>query len=192
MKALHSLAAILPASILARRIAFLLLLLGAGLMLVQPSAAAPFQWEQTGSLATARLNHTATLLHNGKVLVAGGFTGVASAELYDPATGIWTTTGSHAVGRYYHTATLLPNGKVLVVGGEGKRGFLTATDLYDPATGTWSATGELSEARVYHTATLLNNGQVLVAGGFASDYTGVLASRELTIRRATLGSGLSI
>src|SRR5450432_2954685 len=147
MKALHSLAAILPASILARRIAFLLLLLGAGLMLVQSSAAAPFQWEQTGSLATARLNHTATLLHNGKVLV---------------------------------------------VDGEGKRGFLTATDLYAPATGTWSATGELSEARVYHTATLLNNGQVLVAGGFASDYTGVLASRELTIRRATLGSGLSL
>ena len=69
---------------------------------------------------TARNSHTATLLPNGQVLVAGGFTGIsnlASAELYDPATGLWTTTGSMATARYRHTATLLPNGQVLVAGG---------------------------------------------------------------------------
>ncbi len=65
--------------------------------------------------------HTATLLPNGKVLVAGGFGSsgpLASAELYDPATGPWSPTGSLATARYVHTATLLPNGKVLVAGGD--------------------------------------------------------------------------
>jgi len=71
--------------------------LGAGVLLLQPCLAAPFQFEQTGSLTTARSDHTATLLGNGKVLVAGGSgaTGkLASVELYDPATGLWRATGS--------------------------------------------------------------------------------------------------
>ena len=66
------------------------------------------------------LSHTATLLPNGKVLVAGGYleaASLASAELYDPATGTWSATGSLATGARNHTATLLPNGKVLVAGG---------------------------------------------------------------------------
>src|SRR5260370_19782560 len=75
-------------------------------------------WTATGSLATARYLHTATLLPNGKVLVAGGldsgFHRSASAEVYDPASGTWTATGSLATARYSHTTTLLPNGKVLV------------------------------------------------------------------------------
>jgi large repetitive protein len=77
-------------------------------------------WVPTGSLVTARLRHTATLLPNGKVLVAGGNNGppaLSSAELYDPASGTWTATGSLGTARGYHTATLLPNGKVLVAGG---------------------------------------------------------------------------
>ncbi len=77
-------------------------------------------WSSTGSLATARNYHTATLLPNGKVLVAGGLATsgrLASAELYDPATGSWSPTGNLATARYRHTATLLPNGKVLVAGG---------------------------------------------------------------------------
>src|SRR4029450_6087203 len=85
-------------SILMRRIALPLLLLGAGLALMQPCAGAPFQFEETGSLATVRRHHTATLLSNGKVLVAAGEgeSGVViqSAELYAPANGIWAETGS--------------------------------------------------------------------------------------------------
>ena len=82
-------------------------------VLVDPS------WVPTGSLVTARSRHTATLLPNGKVLVAGGNNGSAlsSAELYDPATGTWTATGSLGTARERPTATLLPNGKVLVAGG---------------------------------------------------------------------------
>ena len=81
-------------------------------------AQAPGKWRITGRMTTAREYHTATLLRNGQVLVAGGFnstaTDLASAELYDPATGTWTATGSMASGRTAHTATLLPNGQVLV------------------------------------------------------------------------------
>ena len=80
-------------------------------------------WTATGSLTTARWVHTATLLPNGKVLVAGGLTAAfsRSAELYDPASGTWSATGSLNTARYLHTATLLPNGKVLVAGGLVRR-----------------------------------------------------------------------
>jgi uncharacterized delta-60 repeat protein len=170
MKILHPLGAgrLSASSILARRVAFPLLFLGAGLVLVQPCAGGSGVFNNTGSLATARSGHTATLLPNGKVLVAGGGGGgaVASAELYDPANGTWTATGSLATARANHTATLLPNGKVLVAGGENST-ELASAELYDPATGTWTASGSLAAARTSHTATLLSNGKVLVVGGFS-------------------------
>jgi hypothetical protein len=122
-------------SILMRRIAFPLLLLGAGLVLVQPCAGQSGTWSDTGSLATARDGHTATLLPNGKVLVAGGFVccdSLASAELYDPASGTWTATGRMTTRRYLHTATLLSDGRVLVAGGVDSSGFsLSSAELYD-------------------------------------------------------------
>ena len=126
------------------------------------------RWSYTGNLNTARNRHTATLLQNGKVLVAGSYnessdySALNSAELYDPATGTWSITGNlNRVGG--DTATLLQNGKGLVVGagGYGSNG----AELYDPATGTWSSTGNLNIARYGYTATLLPNGKVLVAGG---------------------------
>jgi deoxycytidylate deaminase len=132
-------------------------------------------WTTTGSLAKQRYQHTATLLPNGKVLVAGGNGYVsgggvlASSELYDPASGTWTSTGDLATARDNHTATLLPNGQVLVVGGSGFNGsgntLLASAELFDPASETWSPTGSLVTARTNHTATLLQGGKVLVAGG---------------------------
>jgi hypothetical protein len=184
MKTLYSLAVGLqPAfSILARRITFPLLLLIAGLLLVQPCAGQSGTWEETGSLNTARYIHTATLLPNGKVLVAGGIAGfgpTASAELYDPATGTWTATGNLNTARDSHTATLLPNGKVLVVGGlTNSTPDSASAELYDPASGTWIATGSLIIGRYWHAATLLSNGKVLVAAG-ENFQSGRLASTEL-------------
>lgn len=93
----------------------------------------PVTFTGTGSLATARTSHTATLLPDGKVLVSGGssiFNVFSSAELYDPATGLWTTTGSLATARYSHTATLLPDGKVLVNGGNDLATDFASAELY--------------------------------------------------------------
>ena len=94
-------------------------------------------------MQNARSFHTATLLPNGKVLVAGGSQGgggvLASAELYDPATGSWSATGSMHTARVNFTATLLPDGKVLVSGGQ--IGPLASAELYDPATGIGALRG---------------------------------------------------
>jgi N-acetylneuraminic acid mutarotase len=130
-------------------------------------------WSFTGDMNIPRAYHTATLLTNGLVLVAGGMgccsstnSAMASAELYNPATGTWTNTGTMTASRKYHTATLLNDGRVLVAGGANKNGAsLSSAELYNPVTGTWAATGTMTTAREYHTATLLTNGQVLVAGG---------------------------
>jgi len=120
-----------------------------------------------------RSGHTATLLPNGKVLVASG----PSSELYDPTTGTWATTGS-LTDRANYTATLLPNGKVLAAGGVHDDIVLTTTELYDPSTGTWTVTASLNAAREFHSATVLPNGKLLVAGGFTYS-SGRLQSAEL-------------
>jgi hypothetical protein len=123
----------------------------------------------TGSLNTARQGHTATLLNNGLVLIAGGYgyTGnLASAELYNPATGTSTPTGSLNIARELHTATALNNGMVLIAGGYDGA-YLASAELYNPATGTFVLTGDLNIPRLYDTATLLSNGTVLIAGGGA-------------------------
>ena len=95
------------------------LLLGASALLLPFCMAAGASWQPTGDLTIVREFHTATLLPDGKVLAAGGagpgFV-LASAELYDPATGAWGLTGSMNRARASHTATRLPDGRVLVAG----------------------------------------------------------------------------
>jgi Galactose oxidase, central domain len=136
-------------------------------------------WTRTANDPTIdRFSATLTLLPDGRVLFAGGYSGhgagptYATAEIYDPITDAWTATGTMAEVRVGHTATLLttgPNaGQVLVVGGSDRAPNNIATtgcELYDPASGTWSPTGSLSESRSSHTATLLPSGKVLVTGG---------------------------
>jgi len=137
------------------------------------SARAP-SWSGTGGMTEARTNHTATLLSDGRVLVAGGRIGpngdrsAKSAELYDPGSGTWSATGSMHDARDGQTATLLLNGTVLVAGGSHGRSYndaLATAELYDPVSGTWTTTGDMLAAGIGHTATLLPNGHVLVVGG---------------------------
>lgn len=119
----------------------------------------------TGNMTRVHSSHTATLLPNGKVLIAGG----KSAELYDPSTGTFTATGemTTAQGEVF-TATLLNNGKVLITGGYniGAVNFPRA-ELYDPFTGTFAATGEMTTLGS-HRATLLSNSKVLFEGSYGS------------------------
>ena len=133
-------------------------------------SAKAYSFTNTGALNTARFTHTATLLPNGQVMVAGGwnpsFGMVAGSESYASASGLWTTNGDLATSRTDHTATLLANGKVLVTGGDDFSGALASTELYDSASGIWATTGSMTNARTGHTATLLQNGKVLVAGGY--------------------------
>ena len=133
-------------------------------------AQSPSGFEATGSMTTPRIAHTATLLPNGKVLIAGGTTDfnsvLASAELYDPASRTFTPTGSMITGRAGHTATLLANGKVLIAEGAtlvpaNDYAVLTA-ELYDPATGTFTPTGSPITLSETPNATLLPSGEVLV------------------------------
>ncbi len=135
------------------------------------------QFTPTGSMRTARSHATATLLADGRVLIAGGYgclgksgctpgpvtagtDPLASAELYDPATGKFSPTGSMSVGRADASAILLPDGRVLMLnGGE------TRAEMYDPATGKFTLDGSLLNFYDSATATLLPNGKVLVIGG---------------------------
>ncbi len=120
------------------------------------------------NLAAPRAYHTAVLLRNGNVLVAGGShvlgPAVATAELYHAATGQWSATGSLNAKRDSPRAILLPNGLVLVAGGT-ENDPLNSAELYDPSLGSWTPTAAMATERYGHTMTLLTDGKVLVTGG---------------------------
>jgi PKD repeat protein len=154
-------------------------------------------WSVTGNLALPREEHTASLLADGNVLVAGGapnlFTApTPTAEVFNFTTGQWSSTGPLAEARAQHGATGLAGSQatstsgartlavsqgsqVLVEGGVGTEP-LSSAELYDSAAGTWSTVGALANARDLHSTTLLSDGRVLVAGGLAS---GPLSSAEI-------------
>lgn len=150
------------------------------------------KWSPTGPMTDARWSHTATVLPDGRVLVAGGFGSpftvtaggsgsnsqpvLDTAEIFDPRTGRWSLAGRMGTRRALHVAALLPDGRVLVGGGRTCNRppptacnftFATSTaEIYDPATGTWSPTGPLTAPRHTTSAATLANGTVLVPAGF--------------------------
>lgn len=137
-------------------------------------------WVPAGLFGMPRYFPTASLLQDGRVLVAGGNGGggtvfYGDADIYEPTLGTWTPATPMLSPRTGHTATVLPDGRVLVVGGDISRSSATSTaELYNPATNTWTATSSMARARRFHTATLLPTGEVLVLGGSHSDPGGTL------------------
>jgi len=130
------------------------------------------KFRETGAMRYARIAHTATLLADGHVLIAGGRGSEvnASAEIYDPKSGTFHDTGRLISARYKHTAGLLPDGRVLIAGGSDDRdwhGTLSSAEIYDPLRGTFSSTSSLHDARfkLPDEAVQLGSGQLLIAGG---------------------------
>ena len=127
-------------------------------------------------MATARSGHTATLLLDGRVLMAGGtMDSTHSAELFIPASASFVpTSGGMIYPRSGHCASLLPDGRALIVGGKANGIFFKTAELFDPVTQSFSASDNLTQERTGATATLLSNGKVLIAGG--EDSGGILLS----------------
>ena len=132
----------------------------------------------TGSMHERRVDHSATLLANGSVLVGGGLSVAgsagrvtSSAEIFDPAKGVFTIVGGMSFRRYKHSAVLLSNGKVLIAGGiqpePGARHRYTTAELFDPAKNSFSKTGDmvLDRFKVKNASVLLGSGKVLIVGG---------------------------
>jgi len=141
-----------------------------------------------GNMHDPRVDFTATLLSNGKVLIAGGFndtTSLASAEIFDPADNSFTLLSSVMTSpRSEHTATLLQDGSVLIAGGNSVNNATTLTtvgtaEIFHPTTNTFSGTQSgMNTPRADHHADLLPNGKVLITGGFGGNGN-PLASAEL-------------
>ena len=134
------------------------------------------QWGTAGHLLHVRAGHTATLLLDGRVLIAGGITCCRapaasfftdSAEIYDPATNGFTATGSMHDARGLHAAALLRDGRVLITGGDGNDPATPplGTEIFDPATGGFGPASDLLAPRDSHSAVTLTDGRVLVLGG---------------------------
>ncbi len=153
-----------------------------------------------GPMTAVRYHATATLLQNGTVLIAGGDTGnnagMATAEIYNPATGTFTATGNMTTPRTTQTATRLPNGTVLIAGGQHNisgQVVLNTAEIYTPSTtnpltGTFTAVGNLTTTRCQQTATLLTNGTVLIAGGENTSGATLSSAEIYTPSTATSGS----
>jgi len=138
----------------------------------------------TGNPVQARFAHTATLLQNGRVLIAGGMerNGVwlNSAELWDPDTERFIASGKMLARRAGATATLLPNGQVLIAGGsDGSAPNLASAELFDPRNGQFTRAGDMLGPRSHAAAILLRSGKVLIAGGNASGDNEQLATAEI-------------
>ena len=164
----------------------ILALLGGSVLYLPRWLDGPFS--ATGSMARTHSGGTATLLADGRVLVAGGNdddgSPMASAEVYDPATGRFSPTGPMAEARAGQTATLLGDGNVLIAGGDSTfhdSVTLATAELYNPGSGRFTSTGSMAETREGQTATLLDDGNVLIAGGVAwnGDNRDALPTAEL-------------
>jgi hypothetical protein len=156
-------------------------------------------WTKAPNMNTARTDATATVLPDGRVLVAGGYDRrvttspnlpyplvdilpLASSQFFNPTSSTWTSGPALGHGRFGHSAIALKGGQVLVVGGADQQDperLLNSAELYDPVTKKWLGAGTIGAPRTQFTLTALTDGRVLLAGGLAADGSTVLRSTLL-------------
>ncbi|MFN2190336.1 MAG: Kelch repeat-containing protein, partial [Candidatus Promineifilaceae bacterium] len=160
-----------------------LFLFFAAILWSRPVQAESGAWTQIDDPHYIRGGHTATLLHDGRVLLVGGVRNLGrpdETEFYDPAAGVWTLSDS--LNLYGHTAEMLRDGRVLVAGGlkvlpDNSSIYESVTQIYNPLSDNWVLTGSMNDPRIRHTSTMLQDGRILVAGG--SNSTAVLTTSEI-------------
>lgn len=134
-------------------------------------------------MVIARCGHTASLLPNGRVLIAGGYAGgfVQISEIFDPVTNFFSPAATMILERSGHTATRLSDGRILIAGGFAGDYATNSAEIFDPATMNFVPTNPMSAARMYHSAVALTDGRVLITGGHndPSDSTQTLATAEI-------------
>lgn len=158
---------------------------------VAPPITAGGGFTNVAPLNRARVYHSATLLSDGRILIAGGLVGpnagTNEVELLDPATGLVTPAAPMGTARMQHEAVLLPTQKVLVIGGASTRfgAGLATTELFDPATGRWTPGPALTEGRAAPTVALYDQGRkIIVAGGYTFSSGQPVVSRTTDIYSA--------
>jgi hypothetical protein len=133
------------------------------------------------SMDRQRVDHAASLLPDGRVLITGGWDQVGAwslAEVFDPVSGNVSEAGKASWARKGHTATLLRNGRVLVAGGCDSTTTFSSAEMFDQTTGAFLSVPPMQSARESHTATLLPNGHILVVGGSGRDSSVAIADIE--------------
>ncbi|MFA6583722.1 MAG: kelch repeat-containing protein [Elusimicrobiaceae bacterium] len=154
-------------------------------------------WQSASTMKQSRANHTANMLPNGNILLAGGYmqektTGTLSgAEIYYPEDNAWVPTTAMWHARQGHTAVMIPKGAwgghILVIGGYSSSTYQNSMEAYDPVNAQWTElSATLTNARAQHTATILHNGNILVCGGL-NGTGGTLSSCEMI----TVGTGVT-
>jgi hypothetical protein len=131
------------------------------------------RWSTTGSLAIGRIDHTSTLLSDGRVITIGGIEGGSTVELYNTATQTWSRGTSMINARSMHTATLLPDGRVFVAGGWYYNSWIKTAEIYNPVTNNWTSVSNMNFGRYGHQAVYLSTpiNKILVMGGYGDDNT---------------------
>jgi hypothetical protein len=154
-------------------------------------------WDVMAPMTSPRAFPTITVMTDGRVLVAGGWTthpatgwtASASAEIYDPTANSWSSAGTMSAARSLASAVRLADGRVLVTGGATSwlgsgvtsttLPIVSSADIYDPGSGVWQSAGPMGQARATHTSAVLPNGLVMVMGGWGNKDQRGLASTEI-------------
>ena len=135
-------------------------------------------FDSLGSMLQSRVNHSATLLQDGRVLVVGGmdegFNPLRSTEVFEPETNLWSEAGEMREARTEHSATLLKDGRVMVTGGMNEKlQLIGSTEIFDPKTGKWSVHESMRTIRRGHFTLSLPDGRVAVVGGVGQTLGGL-------------------